>query len=139
MNNEEYQSILPGFEQLFAQKIASKTSESQSKNGFDPYKMMVNKKKLDDGEVVDTTPVQQWPEKDVKTLEDFCKKMGIMGFNCGRMHPILALRMLKDQLGYVDGELDERVLPGYEKIGTHSSYGPNYPYSEAVKKQILHG
>jgi len=47
-------------------------------------------------------PTQQFDEKDIKELEDFCKKMGVLGFGCGTMHPKAALRMLKARMGIQD-------------------------------------
>lgn len=115
-------SILPDFNQVIAQKKADTT-------GFDPHKLMVQRKQLSTGEVVDVTPVQQWPEKDVKALEDFCKQYGIVGFNCGRMSPVAALAFLKGKLGVVDGPLEQRVPPGYQP------YSPTKPYQPT----LLHG
>lgn len=126
---EEYQSIAPSMEQLLSQRIASKTSEAQPKNGFDPYKIMVNKK----NGVQEEKPleVQRWPAEDIKRLEDFCKKHGIVGFNCGRLPPILALRLLKDKLGISDAVVDDKFI---------ESYNINYPYTEAIsKKQLIKG
>jgi hypothetical protein len=35
--------------------------------------------------------------------------------------------------------MENRIVNGYEKRGTHSGYGANYPYNDAInKKQILH-
>jgi len=48
------------------------------------------------------SPIQQFDEKDIKELEDFCKKMGVLGFGCGTMHPKAALRMLKARMGIQD-------------------------------------
>lgn len=118
-------SILPDFNQLVAQKVNPKQQEL----GFDPHKLMVQRKQLETGEVLDVTPVQQWPEKDVQALTDFCAKHGILGFNCGRMSPVAALAMLKNQLGIVDGPLEQRVPPGYQP------YNPVKPY----QKTLLHG
>jgi hypothetical protein len=88
------------------------------------------------------TPNVKWPEADVKRLQEYCLKMGIEGFNSGYLPPLVALAILKDKFGddYTNVPLGERVPEGYEKRGTPSPYGPNYPYSEALKrKQILHG
>lgn len=134
---------LPGFDQMFQQRIATKTGATPGPlpppGTTDPYQLMVQRKK---GEIkeVDPATVQKWPEEDVKELEDYCKRMGVMGF-ASRMNPKLALMQLKRQLGDYSGvPLEERVPEGYEKCGTVNKYGPNYPYSEAIrKKQILHG
>lgn len=61
-----------------------------------------------------------WPDKDMKALEDFCKKYGIVGYNCGLMNPLAALALLKQKLGVVDVSLQERT-----------------PYSSGMNKKIL--
>ncbi len=65
-----------------------------------------------------------WPERDVEALEDFCRKYGIVGYNCGRMNPIAAIAMLKQKLGITDTSLKEIT-----------------PYSNAInnKKILLNG
>lgn len=118
-------SLLPDFGQMMVKKMEA----NKAPNGFDPHKLMVQRKQLDSGEVVDVTPTQQWPEKDVKALEEFCAKYGILGFNCGRMSPVAALAMLKTQMGIVDGPLEERVPPGYQPYHKVSPY----------QKTLLHG
>lgn len=45
-------------------------------------------------------PIQSFDEKDIKELEEFCLKMGIVGFNCANMNPKAALRMLKIKMGF---------------------------------------
>ena len=78
------------------------------------------------------TPNVKWPEADVMRLQEYCIKMGIEGFNSGYLPPLVALAMLKEKFGD-----NERIPEGH---GKQSPYGPNYPYSEALKrKQILHG
>lgn len=123
-------SIIPDFNQVIVKKI----DDIKQNNKFDPYKMMVQKKRINDGEIENITPKQMWPEKDVKVLEDFCKQYGIIGFSCGHMSPIAALAMLKQKLGIADGPLEERVPYGYEKIGENN---PNYPYTNAIKKKMI--
>jgi hypothetical protein len=120
-------SIIPDFNQVISKKVET------IKNNFDPYKLMVKKKEVDSGEVEDNTPKQTWPEKDIQTLEDFCKQYGIAGFNCGRMSPIAALAFLKQKLGIADGPLEERIPYGYEKIVTNSSKTP------VSKKMLIKG
>ena len=108
---------------------------------IDPYQLMLQKKKEEVKEVL-PPDAPKWPEADVKTLQDYCTKMGIVGFNSGRMPPIAALALLKKEFGddYTGVPLEDRVPEGYERRGTISSHNPNYPYSQAiVKKQILHG
>jgi hypothetical protein len=68
--------------------------------------------------------------------------MGIVEYNCGKMSPIAALAMLKQQLGVVEGPLEERVPLGYQKLG--SKFNSNYSYTQMVKekteqKGLLHG
>lgn len=140
---EDLSSRLPDFQTAIAQRIAQRhqnTSAPQPEGKFDPYKIMVQKKEQETAPI-DPVSIPKWPEKDVKALEDYCRRMGIVGFNCGRMHPIAALAKLRQELGddYTDVPLEERVPQGYEKLGT-PGYGPTYPYSQAMqKKQILHG
>lgn len=138
-------SQLPDMNAMLAQRIAAKkadaTGTTPAPGTFDPYQAMLARKS---GKPVEPTlpEAQQWPEEDVKLLQDYCQKMGIVGFNSGRMNPIAALALLKKQIGddYSNVPLNERVPAGYEKIGTKSQSGPNYPYGEAMKKkQILHG
>jgi len=114
------------------QRLASKATETSStrsstgKTVIDPYQMMLARKKQNKEEVL--SPVQTWPEEDVKKLEEFCRQHGILGFNCGSMSPLAALAFLKQKLGIVD-------TPSQTE-----GYGPNYPYTEALKKRmILHG
>lgn len=146
--SDEFDSInnrLPDLGAVLAQRIAAKQgsvaapSTTPSSEAFDPYKAILKKKEAETAPI-DPATIVKWPEKDVKALEDYCKKVGIIGFNCGRMHPIAALSMLKQQFGdFGDVPLEERVPAGYEKIGS-SGYGPNFPYSKAVnKKQVIHG
>ncbi len=61
-----------------------------------------------------------WPDKDMKALEDFCKKHGIIGYNCYKMNPIAALALLKQKLGIIDNSLQEKT-----------------PYSNIMSKKIL--
>ena len=142
--SEEFHE-LPDMASVLAQRIAAKKAEqpgtTPAPGTFDPYQAML-KKKEQETLPIDPSTVQTWPVDDVKKLQDYCQKMGITGFNCGRMHPIAALAMLKQRFGedFSNTPLEERVPAGYEKMGTKSNYGPNYPYSEAMKKkQILHG
>jgi hypothetical protein len=69
---------------------------------FDPHQLMVKKKLTDAGDSIDATPKQSWPDQDIKALEDFCLKYGIIGFNSGRMSPVAALAMLKQKLGVIE-------------------------------------
>ena len=51
------------------------------------------------GEDTNLPPIQEFPQQDIEELESFCRKYGIIGFNCGRMNPKSALRMLKSRMG----------------------------------------
>lgn len=137
--SEEFPT-LPGFEAMLQQRIAQKsgTTPLPPPGTVDPYKLMMQRKSGVPDAPLPNAP--QWPEEDVKALEDFCQKNGIIGFST-RQNPKLALMQLKRQIGDYSGvPLEERVPEGYERIGTPNKYGPGYPYSEAVvKKQILHG
>lgn len=141
MNEDSYDRVdVPDFTQVLAQRIAlrqSGTTPTAAPNGFDPYKALVDKKKADNGEPVDTSNIQQWPEKDVKALEDFCSKHGVFGYSCGKMSPTAALAMLKGRMGIVDGPLESRVPPGYEKMGNQSKYNASFPYEQVVSKKTL--
>jgi hypothetical protein len=131
--SEDYESYdnvnIPDMASVLRAKVAAKSAnvpEAPPINSFDPYRMMIQKKKLDTGEAVGDLPVQQWPEEDVKRLSEYCMRMGIIGFNFGRMHPIAALAMLKQKYGdYYDAPLNERVPIGYESM--------------MRKKGLLHG
>jgi len=56
------------------------------------------------GEDTNLPPIQEFPQQDINELESFCRKYGILGFNCGRMHPKAALRMLKMRMGIPNEE-----------------------------------
>ena len=132
---------LPSIENVLAQRIAAKSSLATPKGTVDPYQQMLQKKQATDTGV-DPNTIQKWPEADLKKLEEYCQKRGIVGFNPGRMPPLVALAMLKRQLGedYTDVPLEDRVPEGYEKIVPAPKYSPNFPYSQAMaNKQILHG
>lgn len=64
---------------------------------FDIYNALVKRKKQ--GEDTTLPPTREFPQQDIEELESFCRKYGILGFNCGRMHPKSALRMLKSRMG----------------------------------------
>ena len=128
---------IPDMAAMLAQRLAAKqgTTSTPAPGTFDPYQAILARKSGKPLEQV-VPEVQAWPEEDVSKLQNYCKKMGIIGFNSGRMHPIAALAMLMKQFGedYSNIPLDERLPAGYQKLGTKTSYG------EAVqKRQILHG
>ena len=64
---------------------------------FDIYNALVKRKKQ--GEDTTLPPIQEFPQQDIEELESFCRKYGIIGFNCGRMNPKAELRMLKSRMG----------------------------------------
>lgn len=90
---EEWPSIGSGmFGNMSMQRpIASKVP------GFDPVALMAKRKEQQDDP--DNIPIVNYEENDILELESFCRKNGIIGFNCGRMHPKAALRMLKMKMG----------------------------------------
>lgn len=64
---------------------------------FDPYQILLKRKKQQDsGEIPSITDMN--PD-DVYALQQFCQQHGIVGFNCGRMNPKVALHMLKSRMG----------------------------------------
>jgi hypothetical protein len=143
---DEFESInsrMPDLAAALTQRIASKKAEEAGTTlppagTVDPYQLMMNKKSGVEPKVEN---LPTWKKEEVQTLEDYCKKVGIVGFSSGRMPPLVALAMLKRQYGdFADVPLKERVPQGYEKIGTTNEYGANYPYSAAIQnKKILHG
>jgi hypothetical protein len=74
---------------------------------FDPVAMLLSKKRReqDKTDALNSflppagTDVNEWPENDLKELEEFCRQHGIIAFNPGRMGPRAALRMLKGRMG----------------------------------------
>lgn len=130
--SEEFELInskIPDLQSAIAQRI-SKTPQPVN-NTFDPYKAMV-KKKEEEIAPIDPASIKKWPDEDTKKLEDYCAKMGIIGFST-RMNPIAALAYLKQQLGddYTGVPLEERIPAGYNKNNTYSQ--------TITKRQILHG
>ena len=75
----------------------SKRRMSMDQLPFDIYNALVKRKKQ--GEDTTLPPIQEFPQQDIEELESFCRKYGIIGFNCGRMNPKAALRMLKSRMG----------------------------------------
>lgn len=118
MSDENYNSI-PNFESLLSQRIQSNMHIPNNGN-FNPYELM---KKRYNGEQP-LPQIQQWPEEDIKALEDYCKQRGLIGFNCGRLSPKIALRMLKSKMGDFDNaSIENRIPIGYQKIGGGSNIG----------------
>ena len=128
--------------QRMAAKKAAETGTTPATGQFDPHKLMVKKHKVETGEALPEIPESpKWPEEDVKALQDYCAKMGIIGFST-RQNPRLALAQLKRQIGDMsDIPLENRVPIGYEKTGTINSNNCNYPYSKVAspKKNLLNG
>lgn len=138
-------SRLPDLGSMLAQRIISKKTEisgnSHPDGTFDPYLTLINKKKSESSDI-DQSTVKTWPIEAIEALQSYCKKMGINGFNSGHVHPLVALKLLKDKFGddYTDVPLNERIPKGYEQIGEKSKYNSNYPYStNTPQKQIIHG
>ena len=59
--------------------------------------LMMKKKQQQDNPQLQST--MEYNTDDVYELEEFCRKHNIIGFNCGRMNPKSALRMLKSRMG----------------------------------------
>ena len=153
MNEDQY-TPYPDISDVLIQKLQSRLNPADqvpSKPGaIDPYKMMLNKnhpinrEDVVPGEIQQQQQIVKWPEADIKRLQDYCDKMGIVGFKCGSMNPIAALGLLKNQYGddYTGVPLENRVPEGYEKMGTSSNkYNKHHTYSQMMKKpakQILH-
>lgn len=75
---------------------------SNSLPNFDPVALMAKRKQQrDDGNL---PPISSFNDSDINELESFCRKHGIIGFNCGNMNPKAALRLLKMKMGIVHEE-----------------------------------
>lgn len=138
---ENLNSTLPDFESILVARSKGKSGDGilPPPGTFDPYKMMINKRRRMDSTDFEPGPLIRWPQEDVNALQTYCKKMGIYGFST-TINPKIALAQLKRKFGedYTGVSIEERVPEGYEKIG--AKYGPNNTYSAAMrKKQILHG
>jgi hypothetical protein len=68
------------------------------------HAMMIKRHKQQNNGEISLPPEVKYADDDIKQLEDFCRQHGIFGFNCGSMHPRLALKMLKSKMGVVDIE-----------------------------------
>lgn len=69
---------------------------------FDPYKLLLKRKQQQDDPTY-IPNIEHNPE-DVKELEEFCKKYGILGVNFKNMNPKAILNMLKSKMGVIDTE-----------------------------------
>lgn len=88
-------------------RVMAKSNDS----GFDPYQTMLSRKKRQEDPIADQEPVgKQHNDGDIKALEEFCQKYGILGFNCGNMSPRAALTFLKAKMG-----VRETETPSYSK------------------------
>lgn len=108
---------------LLQARLASKGTGPQStpsKGTIDPYRMMLGRKAENAAEA--TAPVQSWPVEDIKKLEEFCLKHGIVGFNTGRLPPSVALGLLKAKLGMVDEKVSSTLNPKQVLYGTGTDY-----------------
>ena len=77
---------------------------------FDPYKILLQKKfnQTNSSEI----PVISYNEEDIKELEEFCKKHGILGVNFKNMNPKSVLNMLKNKIGIREEKSNRMVLNG---------------------------
>lgn len=135
---ENLNSRIPDFASALAARAAANGGQTAPPGTFDPYKAMIKKKREMDSGDFEPGPITRWPEEDVQALKDYCMKMGIYGFNT-KLHPRLVLAQLKKQFGddFTGVPMEERVPEGYEKMGTR--YSEKMPYSEAMRRQLLHG
>lgn len=77
---------------------------------FDPYKILLQKKfnQTNPSEI----PTISYNEDDIKELEEFCKKHGILGVNFKNMNPKSVLNMLKNKIGIREEKSNRMVLNG---------------------------
>lgn len=82
---------------------------------FDPYKLLLKRKQQED----DPTFISkiEHNHEDIKELEEFCNKYGILGINFKNMNPKTILNMLKSKMGVIDTEstikkLNKKILNG---------------------------
>ncbi len=98
VNMEEWQSIGSG---MLGGMSMQRPTATRVPN-FDPVALMTKKKEQQ--EDPNNFSVINYNQEDIDELESFCRKYGILGFNCGRMHPKAALRMLKMRMGIPNEE-----------------------------------
>lgn len=82
---------------------------------FDPYKLLLKRKQQQDDSTL--SPKIEYNLDDVKELEEFCVKYGILGINFKNMNPKSILNMLKSKMGVIDTEsivknLNKKILHG---------------------------
>jgi len=66
------------------------------------HAMLVKRKQQRDSGEEPLPPKVEYNNEDVKALEEFCNKHGILGFSVGNMHPKAALMMLKSKMGIIE-------------------------------------
>jgi hypothetical protein len=96
------------------------------------------KKKEEEIAPIDPSSVKKWPDEDTKRLEDYCAKMGIIGFGT-KMNPISALaefflyfnRAFRQKLFYSSGSLHSTIplLAGNGIDDLSDSLGPDWASS----------
>jgi len=75
----------------------------QNMGNYDPiHAMLVKRKQQRDNGEEPLLPKVEYKNEDVKALEEFCQKYGIIGFSTGTMSPVIALRMLKSKMGIIE-------------------------------------
>jgi hypothetical protein len=62
------------------------------------YSMMLKRKQQEESDA-SLPPQVNYANDDIIELEEFCRTHGILGFNCGNMHPKAALRILRGKMG----------------------------------------
>ena len=67
---------------------------------FDPYKLLLKRKQQQEDPT--SIPNIHYNESDVKELEEFCQRHGILGVNFKNMNPKSILNMLKSKMGIKD-------------------------------------
>lgn len=81
---------------------------SLSLTKYDPiHAALVKRKKILDGDDVELPQKTEYKNEDVKALEDFCKRYGILATHFGNIPPTAALRMLKAKMGVIESPVTE--------------------------------
>lgn len=70
--------------------------------GYDPIHALFLKRKQQQDNGENLPPIKQYSDDDIKALEEFCNKYGILACNFGNMHPKAALQMLKSKMGIIE-------------------------------------
>ena len=66
------------------------------------HAFLVKRKQQQDSGEEPLLPKVEYNNDDIKALEEFCNKHGILGMNCGSMNPRSVLNMLKSKMGIVE-------------------------------------